>query len=166
MPNSRSRFSPSLIHGLCAIFGSDSRFMRLFQAPLNTCLDSPLLCQPLSSRFALHGLRGGFESSKNFKPPFGVGTIYRVVMLWFGSDTVRAQDVLNSSGFRFGRFLREKVSLCFSIAEERSTVPIRFRFLKSSSSGSGSDFSSWKNGSTIPVSGSGSVPARQLPLDR
>ena len=31
--------------------------MRLFQAALDTCLDSPLLCQPLSSRFALHGLR-------------------------------------------------------------------------------------------------------------
>ena len=31
--------------------------MRLFQAPLDTCLDSPLVCQPLSSRFALHGLR-------------------------------------------------------------------------------------------------------------
>ena len=33
--------------------------MRLFQAALDTCLDSPFLnfCQPLSSRFALHGLR-------------------------------------------------------------------------------------------------------------
>ena len=31
--------------------------MRLSQAPLNTCLDNPLFCQPLSSRFALHGLR-------------------------------------------------------------------------------------------------------------
>ena len=31
--------------------------MRLFQAPLDTCLDSPLLCWPLSSQFALHGLR-------------------------------------------------------------------------------------------------------------
>ena len=27
--------------------------MRLFQTPLDTCLDSPVLCQPLSSRFAL-----------------------------------------------------------------------------------------------------------------
>ena len=36
-----------LIHGLCAFF----------QAALDACLDSPLLCQPLSSRFALHGLR-------------------------------------------------------------------------------------------------------------
>ena len=31
--------------------------MRLFQAALDTCLVSPLFCQPLSSRFALHGLR-------------------------------------------------------------------------------------------------------------
>ena len=49
---------PSLIHGLCAIFAFTSLFMGIFQAPLDTCLDSPLLCQPLSSRFALHGLRG------------------------------------------------------------------------------------------------------------
>ena len=38
-----SRFSPSLIHGLCAIFASNSRFMSHFQAPLDTCLDNPLL---------------------------------------------------------------------------------------------------------------------------
>ena len=31
--------------------------MHLFQAALDTCFDSPLLYQPLSSRFALHGLR-------------------------------------------------------------------------------------------------------------
>ena len=30
--------------------------MRLFRAPLDPCLDSPLLCQPLTSRFAPHGL--------------------------------------------------------------------------------------------------------------
>ena len=38
--------------------------MRLFQAALDTCLDSPPLCQLLSSRFALHGfarLRGDFS---------------------------------------------------------------------------------------------------------
>ena len=53
-----SRFNPSLIHGLCAILAFNSRFMRLFQAPLDTCLDSPLLCQPLSSRFARDSLLG------------------------------------------------------------------------------------------------------------
>ena len=60
MPNSRSALHgerPSLIHGLCAFFASNSRFMSLFQAALDTCLDSPLFYQPLSSRFALHGLR-------------------------------------------------------------------------------------------------------------
>ena len=59
MPNSRfALHSLALgIHGLCAIFPSNSRFMRLFQARLDTCLDSLLLCQPLSSRFALHSLR-------------------------------------------------------------------------------------------------------------
>ena len=53
------------LHGLappqltvCAVFcSSNSRRMHLFQAPLDTCLDNPLLCQPLSSRFAFHGLR-------------------------------------------------------------------------------------------------------------
>ena len=30
--------------------------MRPFQAALDTCLDSPFFRQPLSSRFALHGL--------------------------------------------------------------------------------------------------------------
>ena len=59
MPNSRFALHglAPLIHGLCAFFASNSRFMRLFQAALDTCLDSPFFCQPLSSRFALHGLR-------------------------------------------------------------------------------------------------------------
>ena len=42
--------------------------MRLFQAALDTSLDSPLLCPPLSSRFALHGLRA-FESQSQFAKP-------------------------------------------------------------------------------------------------
>ena len=49
MPN--SRFSPSLIHGLCAFFASNSRFMRLFQAALDTCLDSPFVAS-----LSVHGL--------------------------------------------------------------------------------------------------------------
>ena len=47
-----SRFSPSLIQGLCALFASNSRFMRLFQAALDTPLDSPFSASlSLSSRF-------------------------------------------------------------------------------------------------------------------
>ena len=60
MPNSRFALHgnrPSLIHGLCAMLAFDSRFYSPVSGPLETCLDSPLLCQPLSSRFALHGLR-------------------------------------------------------------------------------------------------------------
>ena len=38
----------------------------LFQAALDTCLGSPLLCRPLSSRFALYGVRA-FENSP-YKP--------------------------------------------------------------------------------------------------
>ena len=54
MPNSRFALHggrPSLIHGLCAIFASNSRFMRLFQAALDTCLDSPFLAS-----LSVHGL--------------------------------------------------------------------------------------------------------------
>ena len=36
---------------------TNSRLLSLSQVPLDTCLDSPLLCQPLSSLFAPHGLR-------------------------------------------------------------------------------------------------------------
>ena len=46
-----SRFSPSLIHGLCAFFASNSRFFHLFQAPLDTPLDSPF-----SATLSVHGL--------------------------------------------------------------------------------------------------------------
>ena len=56
MPNSRFALhglAPSLIHALCAIFASNSRFMRLFQAPLrlDTCLDSPFFAS-----LSIHGL--------------------------------------------------------------------------------------------------------------
>ena len=54
MPSSRFALHgkrPSLIHGLCAISASNSRFMRLSQAPLDTCPDSPLL-----ARLSIHGL--------------------------------------------------------------------------------------------------------------
>ena len=54
MPNSRFALHgerPSLIHGLCACFASNSRFMRLFQAALDTCLDSPF-----SATLSVHGL--------------------------------------------------------------------------------------------------------------
>ena len=44
MPNSRFALHgkrPSLTHSLCAFFASNSRFMRLFQAALDTYLDNP-----------------------------------------------------------------------------------------------------------------------------
>ena len=72
-----SRFSPSLIHGLCAFFASNSRFMRPFQAALNTCLDSPFFCQPFSSRFALHGLRA--LEINSLKEGFGVEIIAKLI---------------------------------------------------------------------------------------
>ena len=65
MPNSRFALhglAPSLIHGLCAFFASNSRFMRLFQ----DCSGHPSPTAPspppsqftvCTSRFALHGLR-------------------------------------------------------------------------------------------------------------
>ena len=39
------------LHGLCAFFASNSRFMRLFQAALDTCLDSPFFAS-----LSVHGL--------------------------------------------------------------------------------------------------------------
>ena len=54
MPNSRFALHglrPSLIHGLCAFFASNSRFMRLFQVALDTPLDSPF-----SATLSVHGL--------------------------------------------------------------------------------------------------------------
>ena len=50
VPN--SRFSPSLIHGLCAFFAPNSGFMRLFQAALDTPLNNPF-----SATLSVHGLR-------------------------------------------------------------------------------------------------------------
>ena len=72
-----SRFA--LIHGSCATFAFNLRFMHLYQAALDTCLNGPLLCQPLSSRFALHGLRA-LERSKSQEiqgPLNGVGGFKR-----------------------------------------------------------------------------------------
>ena len=43
---------PLLNYGLCSIFASNSRFVRLLQAPLDTCLNSPLLAS-----LSVHGLQ-------------------------------------------------------------------------------------------------------------
>ena len=56
MPNSLFAFhglaAPyPLIHGSCAFFASNSRFMRLFQAALDTLLDSPF-----AATLSVHGL--------------------------------------------------------------------------------------------------------------
>ena len=51
---SNSRFA---LDGLAPFLPPIHGLYTVFQAPLDTCLDSPLLRQPLSPRFALHGLR-------------------------------------------------------------------------------------------------------------
>ena len=54
MPNSGFALhglAPSQIHGLWAVPASNSRFMRLFQATLDTCLDSPFFAS-----LSVHGL--------------------------------------------------------------------------------------------------------------
>ena len=54
MPNSRFGLGgkrPSLIHRLCAFFASNSWFMRLFQAALDNCHDSPFFAS-----LSVHGL--------------------------------------------------------------------------------------------------------------
>ena len=66
MPNSRFALHgrrPSQIHGLCASFASNSRFMRLFQAALDTCLDSPLLAS-----LSVHGLHFTVYAASNYGP--------------------------------------------------------------------------------------------------
>ena len=62
MPN--SRFA---IHGLRAFFASNSRFMRLFQAALDTCLDSPFFAS-----LSVHCLHFTvYVPSRKFKTKFG-----------------------------------------------------------------------------------------------
>ena len=59
--------SPSIIHGLCAIFASNSRHLCAFFGLLLTPSRQPLLRHPLSSRFALHGLRAFERRAYNCK---------------------------------------------------------------------------------------------------
>ena len=69
MPNSRFALhgcSPSLIHGLYTIFASNSRFMRLFQAPPLT----PLSTAPFFASLSVHGLH--FTASA---PSITVGSV-------------------------------------------------------------------------------------------
>ena len=57
-----SRLSASLVHGLCAFFASHSRFMRLSQAPLDSCLGSPFLAS-----LSVHGLHfTGYAALSSF----------------------------------------------------------------------------------------------------
>ena len=54
VPNSRFALhglAPPSFHGLCAFFAPNSRFMRLFQAALDTCLDNPFFAS-----LSVHGL--------------------------------------------------------------------------------------------------------------
>ena len=69
MPNSRFALHgkrPSLIHGLCAFFASNSRFMHLFQATPDTPLDSPSSATSqftvCTSRFARLRFEARFKS--------------------------------------------------------------------------------------------------------
>ena len=53
MPNSRfALHGLAPPYGLCVFFASNSRFMRLFQAALDTPLDSPF-----SATLSVHGLQ-------------------------------------------------------------------------------------------------------------
>ena len=68
MPNSRFAlhgFAPSLIHGLCAIFASNSRFVRLFQA----------LLAPVSTDLS--------KGPSTERPAHYFGFIFKYVFLFF-----------------------------------------------------------------------------------
>ena len=83
MPNSRFALHgkrPSLIHGLCAFFASNSRFMRLFPAAPDTPLDSPF-----SATLSVHGLHFTVYAPSNlwelpiFDPSLRFANIGRIV---------------------------------------------------------------------------------------
>ena len=89
MPNSRFALhglAPFLIHGLCPFFASNSRFMRLFQAALNTPLDSPF-----SASLSIHGLHftvcapSNFSSFSSFFDPVPKRLRERLGRLFFPS---------------------------------------------------------------------------------
>ena len=73
-----SRLSPSLIHGLCATFASDSRFMRPFQAALDNCVDSPFFAS-----LSVHGLHFPVYAPSNFKSL--AGWISKTLAAWASS---------------------------------------------------------------------------------
>ena len=72
MPNSRFALHgerPSPIHGLCAFLASNSRFMRLFQAALDTPRDNPFSATPVSPyplNLGRADLRGGVSEAPCF----------------------------------------------------------------------------------------------------
>ena len=80
MPNSRCALHglAFLIRGLCACFASYSRFMRLLQAALDTCLDSPS-----SATLSVHGLR------------FAVCAPSSCGCVWVVPDTLEGSGVLS-----------------------------------------------------------------------
>ena len=95
MPNSRFALHgkrPSLIHGLCAFFASNSRFMRLFQAPLDTPLDSPF-----SATLSVHGLH---FTLRNAFCDFRTFTIRSLNLVSFAKRLFRQElrDVPSNSG--------------------------------------------------------------------
>ena len=87
--------------------------MRLFQGALDTCLDSPLLCQPLSSRFALNGLRAldyttpGPRKGERIQKKYAHGpkmTLFELIFFVVFSGPGVGDFVLCSSSRAFGDF--------------------------------------------------------------
>ena len=92
MPN--SRFA---LHGLCALFVSNSRFVRLLQAARDTCLDSPFFAS-----LSVHGVHLRWlkkyechETSRKDLKPFSAAE--NILAAFSTAENILAGTSLNSS---------------------------------------------------------------------
>ena len=90
-----SRFRPFLIYGLCTMFASNSRIVRLFQAALDTCLNSPFFAS-----LSVHGLDFTvYAPSQNVC----VRGLFVALSCFFVGGLLAVQTVFSASHF-FGDF--------------------------------------------------------------
>ena len=120
------------------MFASSSRLTRLFQVALDTCLDSPPLCQPLSSRFALHGLRAFAFWPKKILSCDGLRAPKIAIA---NRRVILSQTSPSPAKLLWGCFLRGKIANRVAIAasiRRNQKIAMYFWFFASSSSSSSS----------------------------
>ena len=99
--------------------------------------------------------RGKHHDNKIVKVQISGRPRFGSVRLRFGDGTVRAVPVCGSGGF----LCKKGFSVFRYNFSRRGRFRFRFRFQENGSGGSGSAFGFGKTVPTVPVSGSGSVPA-------